>query len=244
MCEILYTENVMDLLVTATSPQLLGAAHLSLLVMTALVGGVAVWRVRGIRTNSTQTTVVRAAGWVLLAIALVQTIWSVLPVNWNINSSLPLHYSDLLRFITAIALIWQVRWAAAVSYYWGLTLNLQAIITPHPSMLVGPSAEFLLYWVLHILVFAAPLVMLWGIGFRPKWKDFALTYLLAIGWAVILLPINALLGTNYGFVNHPPEGASLVDWLGPWPIYVVWMALIAGVLWALMTWPWARDREN
>lgn len=232
----------MDLLGTANSPQLLGTVHLSLLAITALVGVVTVWGVRSIRSTSTQVRVVRAAGWVLLAIALFQTVWFLLPNNWNIHSSLPLHYSDLLRFITAIALIWQVRWAAAVAYYWGLTLNLQAIITPHPSMLVGPSVEFFLYWALHVFVFAAPLVLVWGIGFRPQWKDFTLTYLLAIGWAILVMPINSWLGTNYGFVNHPPDGASLVDWLGTWPIYVVWMVLIAGVLWALMTWPWTRRR--
>lgn len=226
------------------APKLFGATHLGLLGITALVSAGAVWIIRSIRATSTQTTVIRTAGWVLLTIALVQTIWSALPSNWNINSSLPLHYSDLLRFITAIALISGLRWAVAVSYYWGLTLNLQAIITPHPSMLAGPTVDFLLYWVLHICVLAAPLVLVWGIGFLPQWRDFALTYLLAIGWAILVMPINAWLGTNYGFVNYPPDGASLVDWLGPWPIYVVWMAVIAGSLWALMTWPWTQQRAE
>jgi uncharacterized membrane protein YwaF len=50
----------------------------------------------------------------------------------------------------------------AISYYWGLTLNPQAIITPHPSILVVPSVDFVLYWVLHITVFVAPLVLVWG----------------------------------------------------------------------------------
>ena len=107
-------------------------------------------------------------------------------------------------------------------------------------MLVGSSIEFLLYWVLHIAVFVVPLVLVWGIGFRPQWKDFFRTWLLAIFWAVFIISINAWLDTNYGFVNHQPEGASLIDWLGPWPVYVVLMAVIAGGLWALMTLPWIQ----
>lgn len=226
------------------SPQLFGAEHLILLGVTALASVLAVWGIRRIANDRIRTKIIQAAGWILLVIALFQTIWSVLPGNWNINSALPLHYSDILRFITAAALIWQVRWAAAVSYYWGLTLNLQAIVTPHPTMLVGSSMGFLLYWVLHIFVFVAPLVLVWGTGFRPQWKDFLRTWVLAIGWALFIMPINAWLGTNYGFVNHQPEGASLIDWLGPWPIYVLWMVLFAGALWALMTWPWTRARAR
>lgn len=146
--------------------------------------------------------------------------------------------------MTAIALIRQSRWAVAIAYYWGLTLNIQAIVTPHPSMLVAPSVGFFLYWVLHIAVLVAPLVLVWGVGFRPKWRDFWRTYVLAIVWAILIMPMNALLGTNYGFVNHPPDGASLIDWLGPWPIYVVWMAVIAGILWAVMTWPWTLQQRS
>lgn len=111
-------------------------------------------------------------------------------------------------------------------------------------MLVGSSIEFLLYWVLHIAVFVVPLVLVWGIGFRPQWKDFFRTWLLAIFWAVFIISINAWLGTNYGFVNHQPEGASLIDWLGPWPVYVVLMAVIAGGLWALMTLPWIQTEPD
>lgn len=225
-------------------PQVFGALHVVLLGVTAVASVLAVWGFRRTGVAQTRIKILRAAGWVLLGFALAQTIWSVLPTNWNIGSALPLHYSDVLRFITAIALIRQSRWAVAVSYYWGLTLNPQAMVTPHPSMLVAPSVDFFLYWVLHIAVFVAPLVLVWGMGFRPQWRDFWRTYVLAIAWAVVLMPMNAWLGTNYGFVNRPPAGASLIDWLGPWPIYVVVMAAIAGILWAVMTLPWATQRRT
>ena len=229
---------------TNPSPQVFGAVHLVLLGVTVLASVLAVWGMRRIQGVEIRTKILRRCGWVLLGLALFQTIWSLLPANWNIGSALPLHYSDVLRFVPAIALIRQSRWAVAISYYWGLTLNPQAIITPHPSILVVPSVDFVLYWVLHITVFVAPLVLVWGIGWRPQWRDFWRTYAVAIAWAMVIMPINVTLGTNYGFVNHPPDGASLIDWLGPWPIYVVWMAVIAGILWAVMTWPWVLRHRN
>ena len=154
-------------LATVHSPQIFGIVHLVLLGLTVLASVLAVWGIRQVESFQTRTMIIKTAGWILLAIALTQTIWFVLPANWNIGSALPLYYSDILWFVTAIALIWQVDWAAAISYYWGLTLNPQAIVTPHPTMLIGPSVDFLLYWVLHIFVFVAPLVLIWGIVFRP-----------------------------------------------------------------------------
>lgn len=231
----------MTFLTTATQlPQLFGGVHLALLGLTVLLSVVVIWYLRRIRGTTTEAIVVRWAGWFLLAVSVFQVIWYALPANWHIERSLPLHFSDALRFAAAVALIWRVRWAIALTYYWGLTLNPQAIVTPHPTMLVGPSVEFLLYWVLHIAVWLAPLALVWGLGFRVQWRDFGITYGVSVAWAALAMSFNAILGTNYAFLNRPPDGASLVDWLGPWPIYVVWLFIIAALLWALMTWPWTR----
>jgi len=58
---------------------------------------------------------------------------------------------------------------------------------------------------------------------------------------VTVFCFNLAVGTNYGFLNRKP-GTSILDLLGPWPLYVVVeIALVCGV-WALMTWPWERSR--
>lgn len=229
------------LIATVLPPQPFGAVHLFLLGLTGLVSFVVVRFFRRVRGTKAEEKALQTVGWVLLVLASFQLVWLLLPENWDIGRSLPLHYSDALKFITAIALIWRVRWAMAVSYYWGLTLNPQAIFTPHPSMLIAPSVDFFLYWVLHIILLVVPLALMWGVGFRPSWRDFSTTYILAIVWAALAMGVNATLGTNYAFLNRPPEGASLVDWLGPWPIYVLWMVILTAIIWALMTWPWVRQ---
>jgi hypothetical integral membrane protein (TIGR02206 family) len=63
-------------------------------------------------------------------------------------------------------------------------------------------------------------------------------------WAVAVFTFNVVVGTNYGFLNRKPSTASLLDYLGPWPLYVVVEISIIISVWALMTWPWAAMRAR
>lgn len=232
----------MSVIASAQPPEIFGGVHMALLGLTVLLSILVVWGMRRLRGTSSEFSVTRIAGWALLIGSLLRMAWFMLPDHWHLEHSLPLHFSDALRFITAIALIFRARWAIAISYFWGLTLNPQALLTPHPNMLIGPSVDFAFYWGLHIAVLLAPLALIWGAGHRPQWRDFWVAYGAALLWAAFAMSVNAMLGTNYAFLNHHPEGASLLDFLGPWPLYVLWLAVIAGGAWALMTWPWTRAR--
>ena len=63
-------------------------------------------------------------------------------------------------------------------------------------------------------------------------------------WATVTFTFNTFAGTNYGFLNHKPSTASLLDAMGPWPWYVFVAATLVCVVWALMTWPWERTRSS
>ncbi|WP_022873218.1 TIGR02206 family membrane protein [Nesterenkonia alba] len=224
------------LIAAAGRPEMFSGLHWGLLGLAGALGVLVVFGMRRIRTTPAQNWVLPTAGWVLLVISVMYTVWLLLPGQWDLEQSLPLHYSDALRYITAYALIRRAQWAVAVTYFWGLTLNSQALVTPHPTMLdFSVNAGF--YWVTHIAVLLAPLALL-TTGWRPQWRDFAVAYGLAAAWAGLVMPANAVLGTNYAFLNRPPDGASLIDFLGPWPVYVFWLAVLVAVVWALMTWPW------
>jgi hypothetical integral membrane protein (TIGR02206 family) len=169
-------------------------------------------------------------------------IW-FLPQLFTMGQSLPLHLSDLLRLVTGYALLTRRPWAFALTYYWGLTLNPQALLTPdlHPD--IAPVLETVSYWVQHVLVMWAVVYLTWGLGMRPNWRSYRLALAATLGWAIVVIPINDVLGTNYGYLNRKPGGASLLDLMGGWPWYLlVALTLVAGV-WALITWPWTRRRS-
>lgn len=214
-----------------------GAAHLFMLLLIVL-GAVALvlWarRTETLRVDRT----LRVAGWVLLANSVFWTLWGFLPWSWNIDESLPLHYSDALRFLVPLALITQARWAIVVSWFWGLTLNMQSVLTPDVNYFVSIPLEFVQYWVAHGAGVLAPVVLVWGLGYRPTWRGFALAYATTAAWAAIAITGNALTGANYGYLNRAPAGPSILDLLGPWPQYLVVEGMLIAAVWALMTLPW------
>lgn len=224
-----------------------GAAHLTALVATVVLGAllvIAARKLRGATTGSTQREerVLTAAGWLMLILTLLWMGWNMLPANWNIDQSLPFHLSDALRIVTAIALLTRSGWAIAITYFWGLTLNLQSIITPDLNYFHAPVFEYFAYWFLHIAALLTPVVFVWGLGYRPTWRGYSATFAVTVAWAGVAAIANALTGANYMYLARAPEGPSVLDLLGPWPVYLLWEAVVIGAVWALITWPWTTAR--
>jgi hypothetical integral membrane protein (TIGR02206 family) len=142
--------------------------------------------------------------------------------------------------VTGYALWSRRPWAFALTYYWGLTLNPQALLTPDLLPDIAPALEIASYWVQHVLVMWAVIYLTWGLGLHPNWRSYRLTLLVTAGWAGVVFVINRALGTNYGYLNGKPGGASLLDVLGDWPWYLLVALAVAAAVWALITWPWTR----
>jgi hypothetical integral membrane protein (TIGR02206 family) len=158
--------------------------------------------------------------------------------------SVPLQLTDLATVVGAYALWSQKQWAYALTYYWGLVLSTQALISPALQSPDFPNYQFLAFWAIHLLVVWAAIYLTWGCGMRPDWRDFRLAVIVTLVWAVVTFTFNQLAGTNYGFLNRKPSTASLLDVFGPWPWYVFVGATLVLIVWALMTWPWERMRSS
>ena len=230
----------MDLPTAARTFTPYGFTHWAVLVLTVIGAVLLVLLGRRLRDTPQAEAFTRGFALVQLAVTLgFMTFW-LIPPYFDLRQSLPFHLSDVLRFVAAYALWSRRPWALAVTYYWGLTLNPQAILTPdlHPD--IAPVLEFASYWSQHMLVMWATVYLTWGLGLRPNWRSYRLALAVTGAWAALVFAINLALGTNYGYLNSKPGGASLLDVLGAWPWYLlVTFALLAGI-WALITWPWIR----
>jgi hypothetical integral membrane protein (TIGR02206 family) len=213
-----------------------GPSHWAVLTVFVIGAVGLVWI--GRRESEAQSRVFgKVLGAVTAVIYAAVLLYSFIPPSrW----SMPLQLTDLATVAGAYALWSQRHWAFALTYYWGLVLSVQALISPALKSPDFPDYRFLAFWAIHLLVVWAAVYLTWGRGHRPTWRSYRIAVGVTITWAVITLTFNSIAGTDYGFLNRKPDTASLLDVMGPWPVYVFVAAGLILTVWALMTWPWTR----
>jgi hypothetical integral membrane protein (TIGR02206 family) len=228
----------------ARSVSAYGTSHWVVVVLLAAGALLLIWLGRKHRETATAGSLAR---WFAVAIVVFQVLLlglGMLPSRWDVESSLPLHLCDLAWMVAAYALWSRREWAFALTYYWGLTLTPQALITPSLDNAVFPDPEFLEFWGQHCLVLWAAIYLTWWIGLRPNWRGYWIGVAVTVAWGVFVLVFNDWAGTNYGFVSRKPTNPSLLDLMGGWPWYLGVEVVVGMVAWALLTWPWTRSRES
>src|SRR5699024_451776 len=133
---------------------------------------------------------------------------------------LPLHLCDIASVIVAFALLLRNRRLADIAFYWGLAGTFQGLVTPalHYDF---PHPAFLGVFLQHGIIVAGALYLPLVQGWRPQqpwWKSPLRALLWGNLYIAAILPLNALLDTNFGFLSRKPLTPSLLDFLGPWPL--------------------------
>jgi hypothetical integral membrane protein (TIGR02206 family) len=217
--------------------QVFGPQHLVILGIFAL--GCLVGVVLGRRLPPrAKATVRRTTGVVILVVCGPFQVVDWLHAVGDWRTSLPLQICDFAWLVAGVALLTGSAGWSALLYYWGLTLTLQGVLTPDLDSLF-PDPQFFGYWARHLApVWAACYLV--GARVGPTWRGYRFVLALTTLWAAAMMVLNAVAGSNYGYLNAKPVSHSLLDILGPWPWYVLVEAVLVVVVWALITWPWNR----
>lgn len=221
--------------------QVFGTQHLVILGVFAL--GCLVVVLLGRRLSERADASFRRISGVVILVAcgpFEAVDWLHAASHWR--TLLPVQICDVAWLIAAVALLTRrPRWSALL-YYWGLTLSLQGVLTPDLDH-TFPDLQFFGFWVRHLApVWAAAYLV--GAGAGPSWRGYRFVLAVTALWAATMMTLNAVLGSNYGYLNAKPASHSLLDLLGPWPWYVGVEAVLVIVVWALLTWPWNRGRDG
>ncbi len=222
-------------MITADRFQTYGTSHLAALAVCVI--GIIAIVLLGRRAQGSGVNRGFAVAIALVTIPL--QVMQLLPDEWNPRTSLPFQLCDLAWMFAVHALWTRSRLSATVTYLWGITLTTQAMITPDLAS-DFPEPRYLMFWAMHVLIVWAAFHLVFGLRILPTWATYWTTVGITAVWAGAVMVYNVVANTNYGYLNGKPASASILDLLGPWPLYVVLeIAIIIGV-WALLTWPWAR----
>ncbi|MDB5295285.1 MAG: Integral rane protein [Phycisphaerales bacterium] len=180
----------------------------------------------------------RLLGGGMLAVWLAVLARDLLPDRRGWAESLPLHLCDVAGLVGAAALYTGRRPLRAVLHLWAFTFTVQAFLMP--VVKVGPARmDFWLYWVSHGAIVAAAAYDATVLGFRPRWADWRTAVLATLAYVAVVLPVDAALGANYGYVGDTGGARqSLVAAFGPWPGRVPVLVAAAAAVMAGLTLPW------
>ncbi len=170
--------------------------------------------------------------------------YGILPGKFSWDQSLPLHFCNLANLIGAVAVRYRFRTAQSLMYFWTFGLCLWAFLTP--SLYVGPlDPWFWLFWLYHVFILISVIWILVADRFRPGWRDCGRSLILTLIYMAILTVLDYFTGWNYGFVGPSvPDQTTILDFLGPYPIRLLWMALVGTGIFALLLVPWIRWRPE
>jgi hypothetical integral membrane protein (TIGR02206 family) len=220
----------------------LSAEHLAVLTATAVL---CVALPIAARTHPGDWTrlVSRILGAVLLAWFLAYHLVVALRGSYALDFDLPLHLTDAVTVVAALALWRPGGLRFELTYFWGLTASLQAVLTPglDPDDRF-PSFFFWHYFITHSGVVLAAMFLAFGLGLTAHSHAVPRVFTATAAWAAVAAAGNALTGGNYMFLAERPETASLLDYMGSWPWYILGAALLAVAMFALLDIPFRRRR--
>lgn len=193
--------------------------HLAALAVTVVLAALLVGVAR--RRPQLALGIGRGLALIILAGFVCEQITYAVRGEWTAKLNLPLQLTDAVTLVSVAALLspGSVLLVELV-YFWALSASVQAVVTPDLEQSF-PDVLFFTYFATHSGAVAAACLLVFGEGRTPRpgavWRVYAIT----AGFAALAAVGTVLTGGNYMFLRRKPVQGSLLDFMGPWPIYIV-----------------------
>jgi hypothetical integral membrane protein (TIGR02206 family) len=215
--------------------QRFGLVHLAVLSAVPLSAAVLAWISRGKPRTAAAVRVI--LGLLLLAIEVGWLFYLVGQYSWDLSYGLPLQLTDAIILLAGYVALTRNQTVFDVIYYWSLTAMPLAMITPDLDEAFHDIFT-IVFFAGHGLAVVITLVLLWSRSLRPRPGSLALSLLMLNAFALFVFIFNRIFDTNYMYLIKKPEQPSLLDFMGPWPLYILACEAVALVLFWLLWLPY------
>jgi hypothetical integral membrane protein (TIGR02206 family) len=181
------------------------------------------------------------ARYALAALLVTQELlwhgWKWATGQWSIQEQLPLHLCSVMIWLSAATLLTTSYPLYEFAYLLGIAGATQAILTPDAGPYGFPHFRFFQVFVSHGAIIISAVYMTAVEGFRPVPMSLVRVFVIGNLYMLVVFCINRAIGSNYLFVAHKPDTASLLDLLPDWPWYILPVEGIAVAMMLLLYLP-------
>ena len=184
-----------------------------------------------------------ALAMLLIINEIVNIFISIYIYDNSLGTSLPFHLCGFAALLTAWMLYQHSYRAYEIAYFWAVGGSLPAIITP--DLIVGfPTLTFIKFFFAHGLIMMGAIYATIVFEFRPTLVSVVKAVGAAVALMIIIAPINYLLGSNYMYLREKPVQNTLMDFMGPWPWYMLSLVVIGTLIMCLCYLPFILFRNS
>ncbi|MEE9167666.1 MAG: TIGR02206 family membrane protein [Candidatus Neomarinimicrobiota bacterium] len=167
-----------------------------------------------------------AMGWIVMVSYVSWPTLELIGGTFDPKLHLPFHLCRFANLTLPLVMVKRNYRMYEILYFWGLSAMIQASLTP--DIVHGfPHYHFFRFWFSHSLMIVALIYATVVYQMRPTFRSLRRAFLALIGFLIVTVPVNIVLGSNYFWICGKPPVASLLDYMGPWPWYLMTAALFA-----------------
>ncbi|WP_299115135.1 TIGR02206 family membrane protein [uncultured Winogradskyella sp.] len=152
-------------------------------------------------------------------------IFKIYEGDYNFRIDLPLFLCSFMAMVAPIFTFQRKYWMYEILFFWVIGGTTHGVITPDiPEGF--PNPNYFRYWIVHmglLTIIAYATVVL---KMRPKFTSVFKSLIVLQGYIIVMMILNAILGSNYSYLNRKPNSASLLDYLDEWPYYILEVELM------------------
>ena len=181
-----------------------------------------------------------------VGLVLAEASWWVLSIvqdRWSLEYNLPFHICEAACFIGGLALWKRNQFAFEITYFWILGGSLPGLFSPNiPGHF--PDPVYFQYYAEHGLLVYATLFMVIVLQMRPVQGAVVRVCIATALYAVPVALVDWVTGGNYMFLRSLPPTRTLLDYMGPWPWYLVTLTVLAVVMFTVLYLPFRAESRR